>query len=132
MSPTVPRYASRHFAPGDCALSSMIAIPCSLASGRSVAKSAPCPKRLTTIMAFVRGVMRDATDRGSMQNVRSSMSANIGVAPFCMTQVTDADIEYGGTMTSSPGPMPSATIAPWSAVVAELNETACFTLNCFL
>jgi hypothetical protein len=37
------------------------------------------------MIAFVRGVTADSTLRGSMLNVRGSMSANTGVAPTMTT-----------------------------------------------
>jgi hypothetical protein len=42
------------------------------------------------MIAFVRSVARSATLSGDMQYVRSSMSANTGVARWCSTGVAEA------------------------------------------
>ncbi len=78
----------------------------------------------TATIAFVRGVIRARTDSGSRQNVSGSMSANTGIAPCTSAHTADADIVYGETITSSPGPTPAAAAAALSAEVAEFIETA--------
>jgi len=64
--------------------------------------------------------------RGSTQKMSGSMSAKTGTAWYPITAVADADIVYGGTSTSSPGPTPAAPTAAKRPDVLELNETACF------
>ena len=60
------------------------------------------------MIAFVRGVIAAAAARGSRLQVAGSMSANTGRAPHCQTALAVAMNVSEGTMTSSPGPTPSA------------------------
>jgi len=62
-------------------------------------------------MAFVCGEISSRTFSGSIQYVFSSMSARTGEAPHILTDVAEAMKVKEGTMTSSPGPIPSAAIA---------------------
>ena len=52
------------------------------------------------------------------------MSANTGVAPFCQTELAVAMNDIGGTITSSPGPIPDTYRASCSAVVQFVVATA--------
>src|SRR5262245_38951687 len=73
--------------------------------------------------ATVRGVTAASTAAGSMLNVSASMSTKTGSAPTNRTTLAVAANENDGTMTSSPGPMPSAINARCSADVPELTAT---------
>ena len=90
---------------------------------RSIA--AGWPYRCTGMIATVRGVIAAATASGSRQNVPASMSAKTGVAPTRRTALALAANENDGTMTSSPGPKPSAISESWSADVPEFTATQC-------
>ena len=71
--------------------------------------SAANPYRCTGIIAFVLLVIFCRADSGSMHQVAGSMSAKIGVAPTYRTAEAVATQVTSGTITSSPGPMPSAS-----------------------
>ena len=60
------------------------------------------------MIAAVAGVINLAISSGSMLNVSPRISANTGVAPSRVMHDTEAKNVKEGTMTSSPGPMPSA------------------------
>src|SRR5262245_45992026 len=77
--------------------------------------------------AFVRGVMHASNERGSRHHVVASMSANTVVAPTYVTGAADAIHVTSGTITSSPGPTPSAISARWIADVHDGSAIACFT-----
>ena len=77
------------------------------------------------MIAAVRGVIAAATASGSRQKVSGSMSAKTGVAPTRRTALAVAAKENDGTITSSPGPMPSAISVSCSAEVPELTATQC-------
>ena len=74
--------------------------------------SAGQPKMSTTTIAFVRGVIRSRTERGSSPNV-SRLDVGEHRAPRRGRARTAADavIVYGETITSSPGPTPAAAAA---------------------
>ena len=57
------------------------------------------------------GRMRDATESGSILNVRGSTSAKTGFAPHIETADAVAKNVNAGTITSSPGPIPTARSA---------------------
>src|SRR5690606_29954577 len=67
------------------------------------------------------GVMARSTAAGSMQSVVGSTSTSTGVAPTCSTTLAVAAKVRVGTITSSPGPMPSATSATCRPAVQELS-----------
>src|SRR2546423_13234228 len=67
------------------------------------------------MIAFVRGVIFASACAGSKSNVSGSTSAKIGVPPWKTTAFAEAAKVIAGTITSSPGPMPAANIAPWRA-----------------
>src|SRR3546814_18135379 len=69
------------------------------------------PARRTQITAFVRGVSIARTESGSIFWLTRSTSAKTGVAPAATTQLADAKKLRAGTITSSPGPTPSARSA---------------------
>ena len=56
-----------------------------------------------------------------MANVAASISTKIGVAPVKATQLAVAANVKEGTMTSSPRPIPRATITKCCADVPELT-----------
>src|SRR5437867_2003246 len=75
-------------------------------------------------MARVRPVSLAATSAGSTFSVSPRTSAKTGIPPWYSTALADAAKVSAGTMTSSPGPMPAANAAAWSAAVPELTATA--------
>ena len=84
------------------------------------------PLLWTGMMARVRGVMAASIRAGSRLSVSRSMSTKTGVAPTStMTSPTEMNVR-DSVMTSSPGPMPAAIIATWSAAKPELTATPCF------
>ena len=56
--------------------------------------------------------------------VAGSTSTSTGRAPASATTFAVAGNVYAGTITSSPGPIPSASTARWSAAVPEETATA--------
>ena len=62
-------------------------------------------------IAFVREVTAASTARGSMFAVRGSTSTKTGVPPAYSTALDEERKVRGVVMTSSPGPMPAASIA---------------------
>src|SRR3954451_12827182 len=77
------------------------------------------------MIAFVRSVTRSATDTGSMFSVSSWMSAKTGVAPVWTITFAVAGQVIEVVITSSPGPIPSATRARCIAAVPEATASAC-------
>src|SRR5690606_40943644 len=75
----------------------------------------------TGMMTLVGGVIAVSTASGSMHKVSASMSTSTGLAPTCSTTLAVAAKVRAGTITSSPGPTPSATRATWSPAVHELS-----------
>src|SRR5229473_6268998 len=75
--------------------------------------------------ARVRRVTSRGISAGSRLNDRGSISANTGVAPTWQTEVAVAMKVIDGTITSSPGPMPSASSIAARAVVPLAKLTAC-------
>ncbi len=73
--------------------------------------SAGWPYRCTGTIAFVFGVIFSSMRVTSMLLVRGSMSTNTTRAPAMVTASDVAMKEFAGTMTSSPGPTPSAMSA---------------------
>ena len=69
------------------------------------------------MIARVRGVIRAATSSGSRLSVSGSISAKTGVAPRRATASAVAKKVNAGQMTSSPAPMPIASITSTSASV---------------
>ena len=57
------------------------------------------------MIAFVRGVTAASIRAGSMSSVSGSTSTNTGTAPIISAALAVAMNVYGGTMTSSPGPI---------------------------
>ena len=53
------------------------------------------------------------------------MSAKTGMPPRYSTALAEAAKVSGEVMTSSPGPIPAAKTAAWSAAVPEFTATAC-------
>src|SRR3954466_13397862 len=77
------------------------------------------------MIAFVRGVTLSATDAGSMFSVSSWMSAKTGVAPVWTITFAVAGQVTEVVITSSPGPIPSATSARCMAAVPDATASAC-------
>ncbi len=75
------------------------------------------------MMALVRSVILAATEAGSILP-SLPMSASTGVAPVCRITLTVAQNVRGVVITSSPGPIPSATNAKCSPAVQELTPKA--------
>ena len=69
------------------------------------------------MIARVRGVIRAATSSGSRLSVSGSISAKTGVAPRRAIASAVAKNVNAGQMTSSPAPMPIASITSTSASV---------------
>src|SRR5690348_8919503 len=99
--------------PNACAASSISGCP----SEASSSSGAGRPKRWTGMIARVLGVIRAATSSGSRFNVCGSTSAKTGVAPRRATASAVAKNVNAGQITSSPGPMPIASITSTSASV---------------
>ena len=74
------------------------------------------------IAAVLRLTQASAESR-SMRPLSSSTSQRTGVAPAWVTARADATNVIPGTITSSPGPMPAASIATVSAAVPEATPT---------
>src|SRR5581483_8491219 len=89
--------------------------------------SAGCPNRWTNMMALVRLVIARSTAAGSRLKQRGSISANTGTALHIRIAAAEADMVYGLTITSSPGPQPRAAIAACRQEVADFIATACAT-----
>ena len=83
------------------------------------------PKRWTGITRGCVGVSAASTISAVISAVSGSTSTRTGVAPTALTASAVAMKELVGTMTSSPGPMPSARSASSSASVPEETPTAC-------
>src|SRR5262245_41307876 len=81
------------------------------------------PNRWTGTTARVRSVTFAAIWSGAMLNVTGSMSAKTGRAPSRQTELTVAKKVNGGTMTSSPGPIPRACRASTRASVPDPHPT---------
>ena len=77
--------------------------------------------------ALVRGVTAPATASGVTFSEVGSESTSTTSPPTYATAFADATYVIEGTMTSSPGPMPSATSARCSAAVPLLHVIACST-----
>ena len=71
------------------------------------------------MIAFVRSVIAASAASRSIRPVTGSQSTSTGVAPACSTALADATKVIDGTITSSPGPTPSARIPRMSAAVQE-------------
>src|SRR5439155_12801249 len=82
--------------------------------------------KCTAIMAFVRGVIAASTRSGSMQSVSGSTSTMTGMAPANRTALAVATKVESGTITSSPGPIFSATITTSNAAVPLVTAIPCF------
>ena len=78
-------------------------------------------------MAFVRGVIAASTASGSMFAVAGSTSAKTGVPPAYSTAFADERNVIGVVTTSSPGPIPAASIAMWREAVAWAVQTTAGT-----
>ena len=82
------------------------------------------PYRWTTMTARVRGLIAAASVAGVIRSVSSLTSAKRGVAPARTIAAALAMNVLAGTMTSSPGPMPSAVRVSCSASVPFATATA--------
>src|SRR5699024_5026772 len=74
-------------------------------------------------MPTVRSVTAASTAAGSIVNVSGSTSTNTGVAPHTATVFAAAAKVKDGTITSSPGPRPSASIPRCCPEVPEFTAT---------
>jgi hypothetical protein len=77
-------------------------------------------------IARVRSLATSSTPPGSSVRSPARTSQKTGRAPQCTTTFAVAGQVIGGTMTSSPGPIPAATSERWSAAVPDETATACF------
>src|SRR5215204_1382748 len=89
-------------------------------------RSAGWPARWTGMIAFVRSVTPALTASGSMFRSDSRTSTKTGVAPAWTTTFAVAGQVIGVVITSSPGPIPSATRVRCIAAVPEETASACF------
>ncbi len=80
----------------------------------------------TGTMSIVRGVIFRARSWGSMQKLPST-SQSTGMALAWTTAPAVATQKNAGTMTSQPGPIPSAVMAVARAPVPLLTARACLT-----
>ena len=87
--------------------------------------SAHWPNRCTGMIAFVAVDSLYSTSAGSRLNVSGRISANTGFAPSRHTALAVAKNVKLGTITSSPGPTPSANSASKIASLPEAQPTAC-------
>ena len=69
-------------------------------------------------------VIASATSSGRTRNVSASTSTSTARAPQSSTAFAVAGKVYAGTITSSPGPIPSASSARWMAAVPDETATA--------
>ena len=116
-SPIAPTGRPRHADPWACAASSTTLSPCRCAAAMTPSMSTGEPPWWTGMIALVRGVTAASMRVGSMSSVSSSTSTNTGTAPTMSAALAVAMNVYGGTRTSSPGPIPSALRATDSAIV---------------
>jgi hypothetical protein len=77
--------------------------------------------------AAVRGVIASWTPDAVISSVAGLTSTNTGLAPTANTASAVAMNVLAGTMTSSPGPMPSAARLSWRAAVPLATPTPCRT-----
>ena len=77
------------------------------------------------MIAFVRSVTRAAACAGSRLRSASRTSANTGVAPAWTITLPVAGHVIGLVITSSPGPMPSASSERCSAAVPDETARTC-------
>src|SRR6476646_8228970 len=78
----------------------------------------------TGMIARVRGVIAASTASGSRLKVRSSISANTGLARWNSTTLAEAMNENDEVITSSPGPIPSCAIQACRPAVPLEQATA--------
>ena len=83
-----------------------------------------CPYKWTGMIALVWGETAVSTATGSIFNVPGNTSTKTGVACWCSTTFAVAANVIVGTITSSPGPIPSAASATCRPAVHELTATA--------
>ena len=116
-----PRYS----VPAACAASSITTSPCWRSSAAKPSRSHAWPAKWTGRIARVRGVSAASADAGVSWSVPGSTSANTGRAPTSSTQFAVAGQVIGVVTTSSPGPIPCARSARWSAAVHDETAAAC-------
>jgi hypothetical protein len=78
------------------------------------------------MIALVRSVTAAPISDGSMFRSPSRTSTKTGVAPLCTITFAVAGQVIGVVITSSPGPISSATSARWSAAVPDATASTCF------
>src|SRR6266516_1943228 len=117
--PRTPRYAP----PSACALSSMTSRSCLRASSINLSICTSRPFRWTGMIAFVRGVIA-ASIRCTLMLWSSPTSTSTGVATtWWMTAIVAMHV-CDTVMTSSPGPMPTASSSRRRPSVQLLTPTA--------
>jgi hypothetical protein len=126
-SPSAPAWTPPMRVPSAHAASSSTHRPCRSATAFTAPIAAARPNRWTGMIPTVRSVTSPASRSGSRLKLSSVTSQNTGVAPtYSTTFAVDTHVN-AGTITSSPGPAPSAATPMWSAVVHDVVATACST-----
>ncbi len=74
------------------------------------------------MIARVAGVIAASAASRSINPVPGTESTSTGVAPACSTALAEATKVIAGTSTSSPGPIPSTSIARNSAAVHDETQ----------
>ena len=124
--PIDPTTRPLYTAPNACAQSSISGSPCSSATAFSSSIRAGFPIICTTMIAFVCGVIFARTSSASRLNVRS-ISASTGIPrAYTIDEMLAINVNPG-TITSSPGPIPSPASAVNNADVPEFTATPYFT-----
>src|SRR5262249_26364823 len=116
-SPKDPTGRPLYEAPCAWAQSSMIVSFCLWASSTIGSRSHGQPPRCTAMIAFVRGDRTALIVSAVIVWLTGSTSEKTGIAPAMTAALADAMKVRGGTMTSSPEPMPQAYSASSSATV---------------
>ena len=119
--PSAPGRPAGEVEPAAWAASSRTGTP----SASISAIGATLPNRCTAMTALVLGVIAAFTVSAVTHIVSGSTSQKTGVAPVAGIASADAQKVNDGTMTSSPGPTPSARSATVIASVPLATPIAC-------
>ena len=124
MTPSPPQGMPRQRAPSAPAASSTSATSGGTALCSS-SQSTGRPNRWTARTAFVRGVTARSTASASASIVSGRRRRAPAVRRRARRRSRSPGTCSAGTITSSPGPIPSASTARWSAAVPDETATAC-------
>ena len=100
-------------------------------NGCDRSRSAAAPPKCTGMIQRVFSVMAASILRASIWKVSGSVSTKTGSAWCMSTALTVATKVYGGTITSSPGPTPSAASDVMSALVPFATARQCLAPRVF-